>query len=436
MRAALPKILLVTFGSLGDLYPFVALGQALQREGFAVVVATSETYREFVLEEGLGFVAIRPDVQEATQRLGMDLGEIARRMSADDGFLFQKLVFPFLREAYVQLYAASENAVAVVAHSIAFAAHAVAEKRGLPLFVATLSPMMLYSAYAPPLGPRAPFVAAPRRPLALAYNRALLRGYAWAAALWAAPLGKFRRGLGLPRRGGFELFAGAAPGVKTIALHSKLLAPPQPDHSPDILIAGQIFHDRGPQEDENEARALEQFLARGPAPVVFTLGSFVAQSGGGHYRACMEAAACLGLRAVVLAHGDDVELLRENAPAGAFVASYVRHAALFPRVRLIAHHGGVGTSAQALRAGKPQLVTPFLADQPDNAARLARLGVARLLDGRAITADKLVRELRILLEAPDYALRAQEAAGVIAKEDGAAVAARGIGQVVRNTERR
>ena len=436
MPATPPKILIATFGSLGDLYPFVALGQALQREGFAVVVATSETYRDLILEEGLGFAAIRPDVEEATQRLGMDLGEIARRMSVDDGFLFQRLIFPFLHEAYEQLYTASEDAVAVVAHSIAFAAHAVAEKRGLPLFVATLSPIMLYSAYDPPQGPRSPFIAAPRRPLALAYNRALLQGHAFAAALWAAPLAKFRRGLDLPRRGGFDLFAGAAPGVKTIALHSKLLAPPRPDHSPDVLIAGQIFYDRGPPPIESEARALEQFLAQGPAPVVFTLGSFVAQSGRAHYRACMEAAARLGLRAVVLAHRDDVARLRENALAGAFVAAYVPHAELFPRACLVVHHGGVGTSAQALRAGKPQLVTPFLADQPDNAARLARLGVARALDGRAITAPRLSRELRILLEAPDYAWRAQDAAGVIAGEDGASVAARGIGQVVRNAERR
>ncbi|MGA8169866.1 MAG: nucleotide disphospho-sugar-binding domain-containing protein [Methylocystis sp.] len=431
MHAALPKILLVTFGSLGDVYPFIALGQALQREGFVVVVATSESYRDLIVEEGLGFTAIHPDLGEATERLGMDLGEIARRMSVDDGFLFQKLIFPFLHEAYGQLYAASEGAVAVVAHSIAFAAHAVAEKRGLPLFVVTLSPVMLYSAYDPPQGTRAPFIAAPRRPLALAYNRALLRGFAWALALWAAPLAKFRREVGLPRRGGFDFFAGAAPGVKTIALHSKLLAPPRPDHSPDILIAGQTFYDRGPQPVEREARALEEFLASGPPPVVFTLGSFVARSGGDFYRACMAAATDLGLRAVVLAHGGDLAPLRENAPAGTFVAAYVPHAELFPRACLVVHHGGVGTSAQALRAGKPQLVTPFLADQPDNAARLVRLGLARSLDGRTITAATVSRELRALLEAPDYARLAREAAGVIAKEDGAAVAARGIGAVVR-----
>ena len=104
--------------------------------------------------------------------------------------------------------------------------------------------------------------------------------------------------------------------------------------------------------------------------------------------------ASLGLRAVVLAHGDDVARLREGAPADAFVAAYVPHAELLPRACLVVHHGGVGTSAQALRAGKPQLVTPFLADQPDNAARLVSLGLARTFDGRTISAEKLARELR------------------------------------------
>src|ERR1019366_4150932 len=122
-----------------------------------------------------------------------------------------------------------------------------------------------------------------------------------------------------------------------------------------------------------DARALDEFLASGPPPVVFSLGSFVAQGGGDYYRACMAAASSVGLRAVVLARGDDVARLREGAPAGAFVAAYVPHAELFPRACLVVHHGGVGTSAQALRAGKPQLVTPFLADQPDNAGRLVRL---------------------------------------------------------------
>ena len=171
MRAALPKILLATFGSLGDLHPFIALGQALQREGFAVVLATSSNHREAVEAQGLGFTAISPDLQEVTDRLGLDLGGLARRMSADNGFLFKDVIFPHLREAYDQLLAASEDVVAIVAHSIAFAAHAAAEKRGLPLVVVALSPVLLCSTYDPPFASGLPFVPSPRGRLALAYNR-------------------------------------------------------------------------------------------------------------------------------------------------------------------------------------------------------------------------------------------------------------------------
>ncbi len=430
MRAALPKILIATFGSLGDLHPFIALGEALQREGFSVVVATSSDYREAVESAGLGFTPVSPDLAEVTDRLGLDLGGLARRMSEDDGFLFKDVIFPHLREAYDQFLAASEDAVAIVAHSIAFAAHAVAERRGLPLVVVTLSPVLLYSGYDPPLGSRAPFIAKPRARLALAYNRALLGVLGRLAELWAAPLRRFRRGLGLPTRGPFALFHGAAPGVATIALHSSLLAPPRPDHPPDLLIAGHTFHDRNAPIDEGEAKALEAFLAQGSPPVVFTLGSFVAHGHAGHYFACMQAAATLGMRAVLLVHADDLARLRATAPASVHVASYVPHSLLFPRALAVAHHGGIGTSGQALRAGKPQLVTPFLGDQQDNAVRLARLGLARVLPGRDVAAARLTRELRLLLDEPEYALRARQLAGRVAREDGAAAAARRIARLL------
>jgi UDP:flavonoid glycosyltransferase YjiC (YdhE family) len=431
MRAALPKILIATFGSLGDLHPFIALGQALQREGFAIVVATSSEHREAVESAGLGFTAIKPSAQEVTERLGTDFGGLARRMSENDGFLFKDVIFPHLREAFDQFLAASEDAVAIVAHSIAFAAQAAAEKRGLPLVVVTLSPVLLYSAHDPPFASGLPFVPGPRGRLALAYNRALLGLLGRFAQFWAAPLTGFRRDLGLPARGPFALFHGPAPGVATIALHSPTLLHAEPHQGRHVLVAGHSFHDSNAPMEESEAEALEAFLSQGPAPVVFTLGSFVAHGHEEHYRACMEACAALGVRAVLLAHAEDVARLRAAAPAELHVAPYVPHSLLFPRALVVAHHGGIGTSGQALRAGKPQLVTPFLGDQQDNAARLRRLGVARTLAGRAINPLRLARELRALLETPDYALRARELGAVVSQEDGASAAAHRIAELLR-----
>jgi rhamnosyltransferase subunit B len=434
MRAALPKILIVTFGSLGDLHPFIALGQALQREGFAVVVASSLDHRERIEAQGLGFAPISPGLAEIQARLDLDMGGLARRMSEDDGFLFRDLIFPHLHRSYEQLLTISAGAAAVVAHSIAFSAHAAAEKLGIPLALVTLSPMLLYSAYDPPRGSRAPFISEPKARLSLAYNRAMLGLFARLADRWAAPLRRFRRDLGLPGPGPFALFRGGAPDVATIGLHSALLAPPRPDHSPNLLIAGHSFHDAATPMSEEEADLLEDFLEAGEAPVVFTLGSFVSHGLHAHYHACVEAARSLGKRAILLADREDVEYLRAGAPASVHVAAYVPHSQLFPRALAVAHHGGIGTSGQALRAGKPQLVTPFLGDQQDNAARLVRLGVARALPGRKASAARLAKELAALLGTPDYARRASELAPRVAAEDGAAAAARRIAELARRQE--
>lgn len=414
------KILIATFGSLGDLHPFVALAHALARNGFAPVIATSAAYADYILGEGLGFAPIRPDADDLTSRLGMDLGEIARKMSEDDKFLFDTLIFPHLRESYDDLLAASAGAVAIVSHSLAFSARLVAEARGVPLATVLLSPMMLYSAYDPPLGSRAPLRRAPVGKVEVAYNRFLLWSLSHAIALWAEPLRRLRRELGLKPRYGLDLLLGVKSSDAVIGLFSPTLAPPQPDHGSRTLIAGHTFHDRYLEGGALPPR-LAAFLDDGPAPVIFTLGSFVARARRDFYRDCVTVARCLGRRAAILAHEDDVPELAREQGGDVCVAPYAPHSAVFPRAWVVAHHGGVGTTGQAMRAGRPQLITPFLGDQFDNAERVQRLGVARVLDGKTATPDAMLREFERLDGA--YEARAATLAENVKREDGAAVAA-------------
>lgn len=431
MRESAPKILLATFGSLGDLHPFIALAHALQREGFRPVVATTPIYADFIRSEGLDFAPIRPDIDDALARIGLDIAGVARAMARDEGFLFQRVIFPFLRENFDDLVAAGQGCAAIVAHSLAFAGRLAAEALGLPLVNVVLSPLLTYSPHDPPMGNGSPFVWTPRSGLALGYNRALLWAFGHAMGLWAAPLRKFRREIGLPKKQGYDLMFSRASAAATIGLYSPLLAPPQPGGP---IVAGHSFHDRysagGVRKVDALAPELEAFLCEGPAPIVFTLGSFVALDNAAHYRDCVEAAAALGRRAVLLAPDEEVEALRRVEAPGALVTGYAPHSLVFPRACVVAHHGGVGTAGQALRAGKPQLVTPFLGDQHDNAERLRRLGVARAVRGDRVSAAALARELGPLLRDGGYAERAAEAAGRIGGEDGAAAAARRIGEVV------
>jgi UDP:flavonoid glycosyltransferase YjiC (YdhE family) len=390
------------------------------------VVATSAVYEEHVRSEGLAFVAIRPDADDLMGRLGMDLGEIARKMSEDDKFLFEALIFPYLRESYEDLLAAAEGAELVVSHSLAFAARLVAETKGLPLVTVLLSPMMLYSAFDPPLGSRAPLRRAPAWPIEIAYNRLLLWSLAQAVGLWAEPLRRLRRELGMKPRYGLDLLLGAKSSNAVIGLFSPVLAPAQPDHGSRTLIAGHTFHDRYLGAD-SLARELTAFLESGEAPIVFTLGSFVRLARKDYYRCCVRVASDLGRRAVLLAHEDEVDDIMADLPPGIVAAAYAPHSRIFPRASAIVHHGGIGTAGQALRAGRPQVVTPFLGDQFDNAERLARLGVAQIVDGKSANAGALSRALSRL--DGGYARRAAEVAGRMHGEDGAAVAAARIAEL-------
>ena len=428
---ARPKILLVTFGSRGDVHPFVAVGQALVREGCRAVVATSAEHRELVLSAGLEYVEVRPDATEVLTRLGLDMRALARSLAANDRFLFEEIIFPHLHEAFSWFYPNCEDFDPILVHPLVFSAHAIAQKRGVPLVLLTLSPVLLPSAHDPPQGWGSPFISEPKGALGLGYNWIGLRVAAELAWLWAAPLRRFRRELGLPPRGGFGFFFSSDPDLETIGLFSPLLTRAPPDATQKILVAGHSFFDDPRAEDAAERAALERFLGEGPAAIVFTLGSFFVHDALSHYRASLAAARALGERAVLLARKEDVAALQQEAGPEVFVGSYLRHSALFPRASFIVHHGGIGTSGQAMRAGRPQLVTPYLGEQQDNAARLKRLGVARELPGRRVTAAALVEELSALQNDAAYAASAKAVAAKVAEEDGAAVAARRIAEIVR-----
>src|SRR5262249_16894786 len=144
---------------------------------------------------------------------------------------------------------------------------------------------------------------------------------------------------------------------------------------------------------------------RGPPPVVFTAGSAMRQ-GHAFFAAAAEACRLMGRRGLLVTRYP--EQLPSPLPEGVGHCRYMPFSQLLARSAALVHHGGIGTTAQAFAAGVPQLVMPMSHDQPDNAARVVRLGVGRSLPPRRFKAPAVARLLGELLSSPEVAARCRE----------------------------
>jgi rhamnosyltransferase subunit B len=407
------RIVVSCWGSHGDLFPYIGLSLALQARGHSVVIATPEVYRANVEQEGLDFAPVGPSPDPRDRVL------IARAMDPVKGseFIIRELLLPKLREHYAELEHAAAGADWLVSHPITYAAPLLAERRGLPWVSTVLAPMLFFSVHDLPVMPtavwltsRRTFAAAAARPL-VALARAVTRS-------WMAPVHALRAELGLPRAR-HPLFEGQFSPYGTLALFSRTLAAPQRDWPPHVALTGFVFYN-GPAALAPE---IEEFLAAGEPPVVFTLGTSAVGAAGRFYTESAAAAAKLGVRAVLLTGGFEQNRPEGALPPGVLLVERAPHQLLFPRASAVVHQAGAGTLGQGLRSGQPMLAVPHGHDQFDNAFRATELGVARTLLPRDYQGERVARELRALLTEPRYRARAAEIGAVVGAEGGAADAA-------------
>jgi rhamnosyltransferase subunit B len=416
------RVLLATFGSLGDLHPYIAVGRALQARGLIARIATCSDYRSQVESEGLEFAPVAPSLAE----LGAPEA-LARRVSdplRGTQVLVQELLMPHLRESHQQLRAAAVDADLLISHPLTFMVQVVAAQLGKPWLSTVLAPASFLSRNDPPV--LAPFnsLQLARRMGPWMYNP-LMRMIHGMVRRWEAPLHAYRRELGMPVSEQVMVFEGQFSPRGTLALFDAALMQPQPDWPPHTRICGTPVYD-GTVADPQDLQRLRAFLAAGDPPLVFALGSSAVWLAGKYWSAAIEAAQQLGRRAILVTGSSQLREL----PASVSAFNYLPYSQVFPHACVVIHQAGIGTLSQALRAGRPQLITPVFFDQPDNAARAVRLGVARSVPFRRVTAARLARQLRALLAQPAYAGAARDLANSLQGSDGAAVAARWISEAL------
>lgn len=414
------RVLLASFGSYGDLNPHLGLGLALKAQGHHAVLAVTRAYQHHVEAAGLECRPIRPEGDPNDRAI------VSRIMDPMRGpeYLIRRVMMPHLREMYDDLADATRDIDVVVSHPLTFAAPVLCEKKQLPWAASVLAPLSFFSDADPPLAIPGPLSASvhdrwPRVAAAVTSAGVVL------TRRWTRPVQRLRASVGLPR-GKNPVTAGQFSPHLNLALFSRVLASPQPDWPPQTAVTGAVRFDavHGGMEAD-----LEDFLQAGPPPVVFTLGSsaVVANRAAHFYEVSAAAVAALGIRAVLL-----VGHLPENRPMATrdlFISAWAPHSALFHRAAAIVHQGGAGTLHTALAAGRPMLVVPFAHDQPDNAARVERLGVARVLYPNQYTAARVQRALESLLRNPSYAAHAAEVKTTVDSEDGATTAASAISRL-------
>ncbi|WP_306522841.1 glycosyltransferase [Gemmatimonas sp.] len=418
------RIVITSWGSFGDVNPYLALGLGLRARGHDVVLCMPPYYEPVVRSAGLGFAPGAPDADPA-----LDRSLVRKVMHPRRGAeaIFREVLIPALGEAHAQLTAAVQGADLVVTHPAALAAPIVVEQQRLRWVSTILSPLNFMSAYDPILPPMAPWLRHLPWSVHLRFADWLAGGGRQVAARWMAPVQTFRRSLGLPPSA-HPLFEGQHSPYAVLALYSQVFGGPHADYPPHVTITGQLRYDHS--HGAALSPSLQAFLDAGEAPVVFTLGTSAVEVAGRFWEESIAAVTQLGLRGVLLAGREAAPRVAAQAPASVMVVEGAPHSQLFPRAAAVVHQCGMGTLGTAFAAGVPQLAVPYANDQPDNAWRLERLAVARTVYPARYRAARVAAELRTLLGDPRYRRRAQEVAAVVNAEPGVTAACEVIERVL------
>ncbi|HEX9171399.1 MAG TPA: nucleotide disphospho-sugar-binding domain-containing protein [Telluria sp.] len=400
------RILIMAIGSLGDILPFTALGAELQGRGHEVIFYSNDYFRRHAEEAGLRFTATSPaaeyeaflhspgstDPQKAMRAVAsgvMERVEASHRIMAQD-------VLP--------------GRTLALASTFAFAPRLLRETHSVPCAVLHLAPSVLRSCYsAPRFSPLGHLDALPRFVKSLLW-RAMDRKFM--DPLYTLPFNRIRAQLGLaPIARMFHHWLHEADA--TLCMTPEWFAARQPDWPAALAMTGF------PLADDSACRPLTADLARfldsGPAPVVVTAGSANAVSHA-FYAAAIQACTTLGLR--VIAVTADPRQLPANLPETALHAHYAPFSALLPRAAAFIHHGGIGSVAQALRAGIPQVIQPMAFDQFDNASRVAQLNAGCEILPRHFQATRVAQRLQAILGNEAMAASCRRIAGALADADG------------------
>jgi len=399
------NVLLVPLGSHGDVHPFVGLGLALKARGHTVRVIVNPFFGPLVEQAGLELIPLGK-TSDYTDLAGNP--ELWNKLNGTKAVL--RGIAHFIRPIYSAVVANHvPGQTVVVASTLALGARTAQDRHQIPTATVHLQPSVFRSYIDPPtlagmwLGKDVPrWIMALQWTIAdrLVVDRIL-----------GPELNGLRKELGLgPVKHILRDYIHSP--QRTIGMFPDWYAAPQADWPAHVSLSGfPLYDERGVSALPADLR---QFLDAGEKPIAFTFGSAMWHA---HELLEQSAQACtlLNRRGVLLTrHREQVPA---RLPPGVVHADFAPFGELLPRCAALVHHGGIGTASQGLAAGIPQLILPHAHDQLDNATRLQRLGVSRMIAPERYSAEAAANELGALLTSEDTARHCKSVAGRFAGDD-------------------
>lgn len=407
------RVLLYTFGTRGDVQPYVALARALTDRGHSAAICTAEGFRALIESADVDYLRMNNDMLQLVQ-------DAMPQMSGPrDSYKIFRAMGPAQRSALHDQWTAAQlyEPSIIVFHPKALGGYHIAEKLAVPAVLSLPLPFFTPTREFP-----IPFIG--RWPLGGWANRLSYQFQRFTALAYGGMLNDFRAELGLPpiRRSDTMLRDRTGRPLPVLYAFSRHVRPVPADYPAHAHVTGYWFMDS--PDTWTPPPELRRFLADGPPPVYVGFGSM--GFGGGadrRYAAIIDAVRRVGSRAIISSGwnttaaidpgGDDV-LVIESAP----------HDWLFPQMSAVIHHGGSGTTGAGLRAGRPTLVCPVLGDQPFWAHQVHMLGAGpEPLPWRQLTAEKLEPRLRRLITDTRFSKVAHDLSRRLSAEDGPRTAA-------------
>jgi sterol 3beta-glucosyltransferase len=403
------KIFLSTMGTRGDIQPFIALGQGLQAAGHQVALCTAEGYRSFVEEHGVPYAFMDNEFLAIIQS---QTGQAA--MESKRGILeIYRQIGPIIRRALEDEWRAVQafQPDVMVYHPKMLGSYHISEKLQIPAWMSLALPFQTPTrAFPNPL-----FTGIN---LGGWFNQFSYRLMDLAGVMYGGITNDFRvKTLGLPPKSRFAPTMRKTNGepVPVLYAYSPHLVARPADFPPEVQVTGFWFLNQ--TTEWQPSAQLRAFLNAGPPPVYVGFGSMSSSTGAARSRLVVAALQQSGQRGLLASGWGGLHA--ETLPENIFQIDAAPHEWLFPRVAAVVHHGGSGTTAAGLRAGKPTVICPFMADQPFWGKVVHTLGVGpRPIAQKQLTVAGLADAITQAVTDRDIQQRAAQLGEQIRSEDG------------------